>query len=151
MRRLAAVLVAAGFLVVAVAASLSDRAPSVLGAAARRVGLAGQGFEQRFHVDVVSRDDVPWSVTELAHLVGWGSGMVLIGLTARRRWSPLVIAGALLVTSVAIEVGQARFSSLRTFELDDIALNAVGIGAGLAVVVVVGRLLDRAERHRWGT
>jgi glycopeptide antibiotics resistance protein len=55
------------------------------------------------------------------------------------------------LASVAIEVGQARFSSLRTFELDDIALNAVGIGAGLAVVVVVGRLLDRAERHRWGT
>lgn len=97
---------------------------------------------------MVSRDDVPWSVTQLAHLVGWCSGMVLIGLTVRWRWSSLTIAGALFAASVAIEVGQARFTSVRAFELDDIALHAVGIGAGLAVVIVAGRLLDEPGRQR---
>lgn len=147
-RRWGAVVVAGAFVLLTVAASLSDRVPSAMSRATSRLGQLGRAVEQRLDIDVVNRDDIPWSAMQLAHLLGWFGGMVLFGLMARRRWSPAAIAIALFAFGGVVEVGQARFSQVRTFELDDLAMNAIGILVGLGVVVTCDRLPWFADRER---
>lgn len=123
------------FLLLTIAFSLADRIPEQLSLADDRGTAAVSAVEDRLDVDIADRDDIPWETSELAHLVGYFSGMVLLGLTFRRRFGAGEIAVALFALSIGLELAQPVLSSHRRFEIEDITINALGVMSGLAVVV----------------
>ena len=123
--------------------SLSDSAPSRLDEAAGDGRDVASALEDRVGIDVVDRSDIPYSVMELYHLVGWFSGTVLIGLAAGRRFGVGEIAAAMFGASVLIEILQSTTTSIRAFELEDIGVNATGILVGLTFVLMVFRSRPR--------
>ena len=110
---------------------LSDRAPGV----SRRLGgdliarlserLDAGGRPARLRSD----PRFPASDT-LVHIGVWGVAMLLVGL-AVWSWRGLAVGAAIvLVVSAVVEVAQDRYTATRTFEVSDIAANAVGVAVG---------------------
>lgn len=125
------------FLLLTIALSLADRIPAQLELADTRGTAAVSAVEDRLDIDLADRDDIPWETSELAHLVGYFSGMVLLGLTFRRRFGAGEVAVALFALSIALELAQPLLSSHRRFQMADITINALGVMTGLAVVVTL--------------
>ena len=73
----------------------------------------------------------------IVHFGLWAAATVLLGI-AVWRWSALAVSAiAVFACSVAIEIGQGRYSTTRNVELRDILFNGLGVAAGTLVVAVL--------------
>lgn len=120
---------------------LSDRAPAV----SRRFGgdiiarLSERLDAESRPARLATDPRLPSSDT-LVHIGVWGVAMLLVGL-AVWSWRGLAVGAAIvLACSAVIEVGQSRYTNFRTFEVDDLVANALGVGAG-TVAAAAGYLL----------
>ena len=68
----------------------------------------------------------------IVHIGVWSVAMLLVGL-AIWRWAPLIVAAfVLFLGSVAVEIGQGRYSTSRAVETSDVFANGVGVALGVA-------------------
>ncbi|MGK2947950.1 MAG: hypothetical protein ACSLFP_05210 [Acidimicrobiales bacterium] len=77
--------------------------------------------------------------------------MLLVGLATWSWGSLAAMALVVFAVSTGLELGQERLSPTRVTEQSDLVANAVGIGIGLALVVlttIVGGLPARARRWK---
>jgi len=135
------VLAMAGFVLLVLWLSLSSRGFSAVGDAAEGARVVVRGVEETLDADLVSRSDVPWERDEVAHLIGWGSIMVVAGMAFRNRRSLSDIAVGVFGASIAIEVMQKLFTSTRELEAEDISANSLGVMVGLMFLVALHRLV----------
>ncbi len=141
--RLAATLgvLALAFLVMVVLwLSLSSRGFSAVGDAADGARVVVRGFEDSLETDLVSRSDVPWAADEVAHLLGWSTVMVMVGLLFRSRRSLGDLAVGVFGASVGIELLQKFVTTSRQLEAEDISANSLGVMMGLIFLVALERL-----------
>lgn len=142
--RLAATLgvLAMAFVVVAVLwLSLSSRGLAAVGDAADGARVVVRGVESTLDADLVSRSDIPWAKDEVAHLLGWGSLTVVVGLVFRRQRSLSDLAVGVFAASIGIEFLQKLLTSTRQLEAEDISANSLGVMVGLMVLVALERLI----------
>lgn len=136
-----AALVGAGLLL------LSDRAPDVVDEVADEVRRRAPSDTRRSVRDAVDRTGVEESDT-FAHIGIWAAATVLVGL-AMWSWRSLVAAVVVLVGgSTGLELVQEELAPTRISETSDLLANAVGIGLGLAVVVLVSTVSGVPARLR---
>lgn len=121
--------------------SLSTRGFAAVGDAADGARVVVRGVEETLDTDLVSRSDVPWERDEVAHLIGWGSVMVVVGLLFRSRRSLGDLAVGVFGASIAIELMQKLFTSTRRLEAEDISANSLGVMLGLIFLVALERLM----------
>ncbi len=126
--------IGAAFAGLAIVVSLSDRAPDVGRRIADMVQDVWHRVETALAIDI-DREAIPWSADEIAHLLLWGGGMVLLGVALRNRYRPDRIAVGLFAASITLEILQVLVTAHRSLSLADGAANAVGIMLGLTVVV----------------
>ncbi|MEX2626993.1 MAG: hypothetical protein WD225_08905 [Ilumatobacteraceae bacterium] len=112
---------------------LSDRAPGAL----RQIG-GGIVVRLSERIDAGGRparltsDPRLPSGDTLVHIGVWGTAMLFVGL-AVWSWRGLAVGAAgVLICSLAVEVGQRRYTVSRTFQMSDIVANTVGVAAGAA-------------------
>jgi hypothetical protein len=122
--------------------SLSARGFMVVGDAADGARTVVRDVEDRFDTNIVSRSDVPWAADEVAHLLGWGGLMVLVGLVFRSRRSMSDLAVGVFAASVGIEFLQKFLTTSRSLEAEDISANALGVMVGLMVLVAIEKLTE---------
>ena len=122
--------------------SLSARGFMVVGDAADGARTVVRDVEDRFDTNIVSRSDVPWAADEVAHLLGWGGLMVLVGLVFRSRRSMSDLAVGVFAASVGIEFLQKFLTASRSLEAEDISANALGVMVGLMVLVAIEKLTE---------
>ena len=122
--------------------SLSARGFMVVGDAADGARTVVRDVEDRFDTNIVSRSDVPWAADEVAHLLGWGGLMVLVGLVFRSRRSMSDLAVGVFAASVGIEFLQKFLTTSRSLEAEDISANALGVMVGLMVRVASEKLTE---------
>lgn len=120
--------------------SLSSRGFSAVGDAADGARTVVRGVEETLDTDLVSRSDVPWEKDEVAHLVGWGSVMVFVGILFRSRRSLGDLAVGVFAASVGIEILQKLVTANRQLEAEDISANSLGVIVGLMFLVALERL-----------
>ena len=120
--------------------SLTSRGFAAVDDAAGGARSVVRGVEETLNTDLVSRSDVPWERDELAHLLGWGSVMVVTGLFFRSRRSLGDLAVGVFASSVSIEFMQKLFTANRQLEAEDISANALGTMVGLMFLVALERL-----------
>lgn len=125
--------------------SLSSRGFAVVGDAADGARVVVRGVEGQLDTNLVDRSDIPWAADEVAHLLGWSSLMVIVGLGFRARRSLADLAVGLFAASIGIEVMQKVFISGRSMEAEDISANALGIMLGLMLLVALERLWPARE------
>ena len=110
---------------------LDDRAPEASDAARRAVERTG-----------VEESDA------IVHIGLWSGAMLLAGL-ATWSWTSLTAAMLLLLAgSTGLELFQERLAPTRTTEWSDVVANTVGIGIGLAVVLVLTTVCGLPARLR---
>lgn len=141
-----AVLTMVGVVLVVLYFSLSTRGFSAVGDAADGARVVVRGVEETLDADLVSRSDVPWERDEVAHLVGWGSVMVVVGLLFRSRRSLGDLAVGVFGASIAIELMQKLLTTTRRLEAEDISANALGVMVGLMFLVALERLIPPKYR-----
>jgi len=134
------VLAMAAVVLVVLYLSLSTRGFSAVGDAADGARIVVRGVEETLDTDLVSRSDVPWERDEVAHLVGWGSVMVLAGLLFRTRRSLGDLAVGVFAGSIVVELMQKLLTNTRRLEAEDISANSLGIMVGLMFLVALERL-----------
>ncbi len=120
--------------------SLSTRGFMVVGDAADGARVVVRDVEDRLDTNIVSRSDVPWAADEVAHLLGWGGLMVLVGLLFRSRRSISDLAVGVFAASVGIEFLQKVLTTSRSLEAEDISANALGVMVGLMMLVGIEKL-----------
>lgn len=135
------VLAMAGVVLVVLWFSLSSRGFSAVGDAADGARVVVRGVEETLDTDLVSRSDVPWERDEVAHLVGWGSVMIAVGMLFRNRRSLGDLAVGVFAASVSIEFMQKLLTTTRQLEAEDISANALGVMVGLMLLVALERLV----------
>lgn len=153
MFRVFAGLIALGAVAFNAALMLSDRAPAALqrvsGGLARRLSERLDA-DQRSRLAELSGDGRADS-DFVVHVGVWAVATVLVGI-AVWSWGGLALgAVAVFAGSLVVEFGQGVWSDTRSVESDDIVANAVGVGAGACVVVVLygfGAILAAAVRPR---
>lgn len=128
-------------LVVVLWLSLSSRGLSAVGDAADGARVVVRGVENSLDADLVSRSDVPWEKDEVAHLLGWGSLMLVVGVAFRSRRGLGDLAVGVFGASIAIEVAQKLLTTTRRLEAEDISANALGVMLALMVLVALERLV----------
>lgn len=134
------VLAMAAMVLVVLVFSLTSRGFSAVGDAADGARTVVRGVEETLDTDLVSRSDVPWERDEVAHLVGWGSVMVAVGLLFRNRRSLGDLAVGVFAASITIEFMQKLLTTTRRLEAEDISANALGIMVALMFLVALERL-----------
>lgn len=122
--------------------SLSARGLMVVEEAADGARTVVRDVEARLDTDIVNRSDVPWAADEVAHLLGWGGLMVLVGLLFRSRRSLSDLAVGVFAASVAIEFLQKFLTTSRSLEAEDISANALGVMVGLMMLVAMEKLTE---------
>ena len=127
--------------------SLSSRGLSAVGEAADGARVVVRGVEESLDADLVSRSDVPWERDEVAHLVGWGSVMVVVGLLFRSRRGLGDLAVGVFAASISIEFMQKLLTSTRRLEAEDISANSLGVMVGLMFLVALERLAPPTRRE----
>lgn len=121
-----------GGLLATLALCLSDRAPGLIRSALFRMDLA----------DPVRFATLGFDPYLAGHFAIWVCLAVVTGLALDQR--PLLMGPAmagLAALSITIEVAQARYTTVRHFELQDIRANVAGImvGAAIAIVLIGGQ------------
>lgn len=116
---------------------LSDRAPGLLRRLSDRLDAST--------LQMVSTQVTPGrQLAEsdfMIHVALWAMATALVGLAMGSTWSRTVAAGTVLAYSAGLELAQGVFTSGRSPHLSDMAGNAVGVAAGLALAVTVGFLM----------
>ena len=120
--------------------SLSDRGFGVVGDAADGARIVVRDVEDRLDTNIVNRSDIPWEADEVAHLLGWGGLMVVVGLMFRSRRSISDLAVGVFAASVCIEFLQKFLTTSRSLEAEDISANALGVMVGLMMLVGIEKL-----------
>lgn len=135
---------AAGF---AVALMLSDRAPGLLrevfGDRARRLWNRIDASEP---AHAVTQGDLP-EPDFVVHVVVW---CVVVMLVAMAIWTWRGLVGAAIgvfAASVVLEAAQARFSTTRSVQRNDVVANGLGVAAGTCAVALI--LLAWTAIARW--
>ncbi len=108
---------------------LSDRAPGLLSRVSNRID-AGRGARAAD----VARAHISADSDFAVHVMIWAVGAVLVGLAAWSWLSMLLGGAALFASSVALEAAQHFFTTTRIVQAADVAGNALGVAAGLALV-----------------
>ena len=129
--------VGAGVVLANAALLLSDRAPRVLRS------LFGD-FADRLsdRIDGSGRSRAALGAREvgsdsIVHFGLWAAAIVLFGI-AVWRWSALAVSAiTVFACSVAIEVGQGRYSTTRSVEFRDVLFNGLGVAAGTVAVAAL--------------
>lgn len=134
------VLALAGVVMVVLWLSLSSRGFSAVDDAADGARIVVRGVEDSLDADLVSRSDVPWAADEIAHLLGWGTVMVFVGLLFRNRRSLGDLAVGVFGASICIELLQKFLTTNRQLEAEDISANSLGVMLGLIFLVALERL-----------
>lgn len=140
-------------MVATVAVLVSARAPGVVDDVSDRVSTrldqrapgAHEAAERALQRTGVEESDA------LAHIGLWAGAMLLVGLATWSWGSLAAMALVVFAVSTGLELGQERLSPTRVTEQSDLVANAVGIGIGLALVVlttIVGGLPARARRWK---
>ncbi len=130
-----------GVVLVVLWLSLTSRGFAAVADAADGARVVVRGVEETLDADLVSRSDVPWERDEVAHLVGWGSVMIVAGMLFRSRRALGDLAVGVFGSSVAIELMQKLLTETRRLEAEDISANALGIMVGLMFLVALERLV----------
>jgi|GEM_PF-1755897 len=120
--------------------SLTSRGFSAVGDAAEGARVVVRGVEDSLDADLVSRSDVPWAADEVAHLLGWSTVMVFIGVLFRSRRSLGDLAVGVFGASIVIELLQKFATTSRQLEAEDISANSLGVMMGLVFLVALQRL-----------
>lgn len=141
------VLAMLGIVLVVLFLSLSSRGFSAVDDAADGARVVVRGVEETLDADLVSRNDIPWERDEIAHLVGWGSVMVAVGLLFRSRRSLGDLAVGVFAASIVIEVLQKVVTTTRRLEAEDISANSLGVMVGLMSLVALERLMPPKNRR----
>jgi hypothetical protein len=148
-------LIGFGALLFNVALMISDRAPGItrrlFGDFAQRLADRLDGADA---LNGVGPERLPGN-DAIVHIGVWAVATVLVALTVWR-WLTLVpIAMSVFVASVAVEVGQGRYSSTRAVELSDVLANGVGVALGAAAAAgcmlgwsAISRLARGTRRRR---
>lgn len=150
--RVRAVVVASVSAVIAVGVAilaLSDRAPDVLVDMLRPVLALSANAADR--LDVRSPDWFEWlrnHPDETFHVVQWAALAALAGVAARRITRIGLIAMGLFAVSILLEAAQSEYSATRSFSIEDILANAVGIAVGMAIAIVITSAAAAVNRHR---
>ena len=131
--RILAGMLGAGVLLFNAALMLSDRAPRatrrILGGFQRRLS---ERIDADGRVHLAADEHLPES-DAIVHIGVWAVAVILVGLMVWS-WRGLAVAAVgVFAVSVAIEIGQGRFSETRSVESGDILANATGTAAGVAV------------------
>ena len=108
---------------------ISDRAPGIT----RRLfgGFAQRLADRLDTTSAIDAADIPGN-DAIVHIGVWALATALVALTLWR-WVALLPVGAVVfAASVAVEIGQGRYSSSRAVEFSDILANAVGVGVGVS-------------------
>jgi hypothetical protein len=131
--RILAGMLGAGVLLFNAALMLSDRAPRatrrILGGFQRRLS---ERIDADSRVHLAADEHLPES-DAIVHIGVWAVAVILVGLMVWS-WRGLAVAAVgVFAVSVAIEIGQGRFSETRSVETGDILANATGTAAGVAV------------------
>lgn len=125
---------------------ISDRAPGIT----RRLfgGFAQRLTDRLDTTSAIDTADIPGN-DAIVHIGVWALATALVALTVWR-WVALIPVGAVVfAASVAVEVGQGRYSSTRAVEFSDILANAVGVGVGIgtaATCMLAWSAVSRALR-----
>ena len=123
----------AGALLFNAALMLSDRAPRatrrILGGFQRRLS---ERIDADSRVHLAADEHLPES-DAIVHIGVWAVAVILVGMTVWS-WRGLAVAAiGVFAVSVAIELGQGRYSATRSVESGDILANATGTAVGVAV------------------
>jgi hypothetical protein len=121
--------------------SLSSRGFSAIGDASEGARIVVRGVEGRLDTNIIDRSDVPWGADEVAHLLGWGALMIMVGLIFHRRWGLGDLAVGVFAASIGIEFLQKLVTTSRSMEAEDISANSLGVMLGLMVLVALERLV----------
>ncbi len=121
--------------------SLSSRGLAAVGDAAEGARIVVRGVEGRLDTNIIDRSDVPWGAEEVAHLLGWGAVMIMVGLIFHRRWGLGDLAVGVFASSIGIEFLQKLVTTSRSMEAEDISANSLGVMLGLMVLVALERLV----------
>ncbi len=134
------VLALAAVVMVVLWLSLSSRGFSAVGDAADGARIVVRGVEDSLDADLVSRSDVPWAADEVAHLLGWSTVMVFVGVMFRSRRSLGDLAVGVFGASICVEFLQKFLTTSRQLEAEDISANSLGVMMGLIFLVALERL-----------
>ena len=131
--RVLAGLLAAGAVVFNAALMLSDRAPR---ATRRILGGFQRRLSERIDADGrahLAADEYLPEGDAIIHISVWAVAVILVGMMVWS-WRGLAIAAlGVFAVSIAIELGQGRFSETRSVENSDILANAAGIAVGVTL------------------
>lgn len=130
-------LVGFGAALAAVAILLSDRAPGVLktmfGDVVVRISNRVDAAER---ADAALGDSVPEN-DAIVHIGIWATVAVLAGFALWTWWGLVASTAILAVGSLAVEVGQGRYSDTRAVERSDALANLVGVTIGAVVCALL--------------
>lgn len=126
--------------------SLSARGHGVVGDAADGARSVVREVESTLDTNIIDRSDVPWEADEVAHLVGWGSITIAVGVLLRNRRSAGEVAVAVFAASFGVEVLQKLVTSTRRMEAEDVSANALGVMLGLMLLVAAERVFRSPSR-----
>ena len=113
---------------------LSDRAPGLFRKVSARIDAGVSRVADATGVGVPGSDvAVPQSDFDV-HVVIWAAAALLVGLAAWSWPSLFLASGVVFASSVALELGQRRYTNSRTVQFEDLVANAVGVVCGTAVV-----------------
>ena len=116
---------------------LSDRAPGLFRRLSARLDASSI---QSVSAQVTPGGRLP-ETDFMIHVALWAVATVFVALAMGSVLTKLVAAGTVLAYSVALEVAQGVYTTLRTPQRADLVGNALGVAAGLAVALAVGFLL----------
>ena len=117
--------------------SFADRAPGLVERALDRVQRIGSRGEHLLGVDWFDRGDIPFGWDVVGHAVLWAVVAFLAHLVFRSRVPSVFVALALVTLSAGVEVGQGLLSATRSPEMLDLIANAMGVGIGTSLAMIV--------------
>lgn len=143
-----------GAAIAAAAVMLSDRAPSALTTVFGDVVVRiSDRLDATERADAALGDRVPGN-DAIVHIGIWATVAVLAGLALWSWWGLVTSSAVLAVGSLAVELGQGRYSDTRVVERSDALANLLGIAIAAAVCTVlylawsaVAGLVAVGQRH----
>ena len=146
-RRLATIVFAVLGGIVAVL-SFADGAPGVIHRLLRSTARVVSGVQDLVGVQLVDLRDLPFEWDVVGHFVLWAAVAVVGWWALRHRVTAVSLGFGCFAASYLVEIGQSVLTVSRRPDLRDLAANALGIVAGLVVVVGAERTAAIVRRIR---